>query len=152
VKLVAALIVSLTLAPAAAATQRPQTIPLQHVPVVYVNIQMAPCPAYRFEISCYVPETNTIWLDDYTLLPHELGHAYDRQMLTQPDRRILARMLGMQGLRWFWGNWNPMTHSPPVEEFFADAYAECSWEAPMRNRKVCRWLRNRIPIPAFVRV
>jgi len=99
------------------------------------RIKLGVCPAYRHLpksqwVSCYDVETDTIWLNtedwhnDFALY-HECGHVFDLQHLTDEDRKELRRIMKHPGLRWFWRNWNPITHwKQPNMENFADTYAE----------------------------
>lgn len=110
------------------------------VPVVAVNIVLGGCPAYPpvmddrgvpMYYSCYVPETNTIYLaaqdsKNRFAVAHERGHAYDFQAMTPADREFLRPHLNGPEL------W-------PLEAF-ANAYAGCVLRMPGRNRFVCRWL------------
>src|SRR5262245_17479338 len=93
------------------------------VPVVFVHVALAPCPAYApvpddrgvlMYYSCYDPQTNTIYLarqdrHDRMTFAHEMGHAF-------------GYTIGRRG------------------EYFAERYAECAVLSPYRNRSICRWL------------
>lgn len=96
------------------------------VPVVAVNIVMAPCPNYPpvkddrgvlMYYSCYEPATGTIYLarqDRHNPFAraHEMGHAY----------------------------WYATTGD--LSERSADEYADCATLAPWRKRKLCAALRR----------
>lgn len=94
------------------------------VPVVAVNIAVAPCPSQGS--SCYVETTNTVYIAPSQwnsplrnwVRAHEFGHAYDSQV---------GRPTG-------WG----------IEQF-ANGYADCALRRPERPRRLCGWLWKQAP-------
>ncbi len=124
---------------------------LAFVPVAPATIVRGACPEYLPErVSCYIPETYTIYLADPSTqtLWHERGHAYDHQRLTERDRRTLRPLLGFRrSLPWF----NPdSAHFDSPGEMFADYYSQCAIQADLwidvplpRLRRVCRFIRAR---------
>jgi hypothetical protein len=92
------------------------------------------CPFYADGGSCATPEAGEIWLapgaSKFTLW-HELGHIFDHDVLTDPQRAWFARLLGFKDVTWDQGT-GPGTRGP--SEVFADAFATCATERPVRRR------------------
>jgi hypothetical protein len=101
--------------------------PAQAADVVY-----GPCPGYPEAVGCL--DGDTIYVlergDRYTL-NHELGHVFDRDKLTDRDRRWFTRRLGYRKMRPWWGE---QGKASPAERF-ADAYATCKEDGPQVARR-----------------
>ena len=120
------------------------------VPVVAVTIVFGNCPGSQR--SCYYIPTNSVYIapSEWTipvmrpsLVTHELGHAYDFQVMDDGDRRLLSRWLPDRGP---WRSQAPAdtaAHDNSGAELFAEAYADCAMRVPWRNRRVCGWLYRR---------
>jgi len=117
-----------------------------------LHVSAAGCPSGWFG-PCAVAATATIYITpgtDRYARSHEIGHLFDAQVLTDPDRAVLTRMMRMTG-PWDQGSLPETDRSP--HEWFADYYAACDlgiwppdeWagayvrRAPPRNRvrRVC---------------
>lgn len=109
------------------------------VPTVFFSIVTAPCPAYPIENggwSCYEPSTRTIYaprFDRFTFI-HEVGHAYDFQVMSDTDRAEVQPMLTQSSGLWSGGTFYG------ADEEFASAYAGCVMGNEFANRPVCAWL------------
>lgn len=103
------------------------------LPPVLPRVHFGEGPAHDGRFDYYDPESNVIyWTGGDAGDPgvafaflHECGHAFDRQVFRPLDRKQIEALLDILHRRWFWGSWDPETHSGigPVEEVFADAYA-----------------------------
>lgn len=116
----------------AAATAR--RVPL---PDPFPQVRLGPGPAYPapaaldyYQADRAARDFHTVWLLQSSwrqigAFGHELGHAWATMKLTDRTLRNRAgRITGRPGLRWYWRDWNPLTHyKQPNEENFADAYA-----------------------------
>jgi hypothetical protein len=127
-------------------------IAMAKVPVVSgTRVVMGPGPVYGGKFSYYDPEHDTIyWIPDYSGrrnpsdLYHELGHAFDRKVLSDEDRGRLKRMFGGGPRDWFWGDRTPIEDSAlpdPYEETFADAYSRAA-RGLRKERKLQGFLRS----------
>lgn len=88
-----------------------------------VTVTYTACPGYPNAAGCFDRDTDTIYVaqrGDNSTLWHELGHVFDRDLLTDSDRRWIARMVGMPRRAWFAAE----GRESPAERF-ADVYAEC---------------------------
>jgi len=118
------------------------------VPLPDVYVHRGGCPEYVYgdwRPPCSSPETREVWIPDGAgrfALAHELGHQFDEQYLTDPDRAWLRRL--MRAPRGDW--WRPSG----AGEWFADYYADCaiglgrtsregyaSRPSPLRLQRVC---------------
>lgn len=97
------------------------------------DIRLGPAPGYEDNpLSGYEVATRTIHLirSDWhsrRTLGHETGHCFaDTYLVTRELRNEAARRFtGHPARRWYWGNWNPLTHwQEPNEEPFADLYSQ----------------------------
>lgn len=82
---------------------------------IYEN---TPCPYYAEGGSCSYTDSDAIYLAPGTgasVRYHEIGHQFDRQVLTDADRAWFMRLFDI-GATW----------DGAVEETFADAYAACA--------------------------
>lgn len=118
--------------------------------VAGVIVLSAPCPGHSVYVSCYQPQTHTIYLSPYRspgvsrrrILLHEYGHAYDVEVLRDTDRARFKAILGFAADTPWWAD-----DDSPAESF-ADAYAACGlgvsaalWPVtPRQVRQVCRLL------------
>lgn len=112
------------------------------------RIVLGPGPWYGGKFSYYDWASDTVYLvvTDWRCrfaFYHELGHAFDRQVLTLEGRRRASLILGFPRKRWYWEDWDPMTHfTQPVMEDFADAYARASMSR-LQEMKLRRFLVSR---------
>jgi hypothetical protein len=83
------------------------------------------------EGSCSLMGSDDIFIapgHDRRVRWHEIGHQFDRQLLTDDDRTWFTRALGRTG--------EPWDGDAGVAETFADAYAACAigiWRMTRRN-------------------
>jgi hypothetical protein len=102
----------------------------------HVTIHHEPCPYYADGGSCSYADTDDVYLEPGATRferQHELGHQFDRQVLTDPDRAWLTSRLGFKPGAWNRGT-GPGNRSP--DESFADAYAACAIGlVPLRRGK-----------------
>jgi hypothetical protein len=117
------LLVSVTPAHAAIRPERPP-LPRSMPKIVYGH-----CPGLETAGGCYLG--NTIYvLDRHSRFSiyHELGHAFDEQMMDAGERNRFAHLVGMADLKWTWADDmdGALVQAPgtPAERF-ADAYAAC---------------------------
>jgi len=128
-------------------TRREALIKSAHVPVVRPRRILAKRgPRYRdwsyYETRFEQPDFGTVYLLDLRDLPHELGHVFDRNRLTLESRAEVAKVLRIKRMRpWFWGEHDPEKWMglEPLEEVFANAYADCFLHAH-RRKELRRWL------------
>lgn len=102
------------------------------------QIVHADCPAYEDGGSCWDVTTRTIYLARYASRRdrfHELGHAFDSEVLTDPQRTAFVRIMDLQ-FPWVQGTgWDAGANYSP-NEWFADAYADCElWRPPKWNSR-----------------
>ena len=132
-------------------TKRERLIRSAHVPVVRPRrIVGRVGPRYKkqrwsyYETRVGQPDFGTVYLAALEDLPHELGHVFDRNLLTLEDRAAVTRLLKVKVIRpWFWGEHDPEKWAglEPLEEVFANAYADCFLH-PNRRKGLRRWLRD----------
>jgi hypothetical protein len=88
----------------------------------------APCPTPTVaqELGCYVPNTDTIYVDadldrvtHRAVLLHERGHAFSALHLDDAERAAISAERG-------WSRW--------LEENFAELYAGCHMSTRLRHR------------------
>lgn len=123
------------------------------VPLPDVYVHRGGCPDWSGPVAglpCSHPLTNDIWIPDDAdrfALAHELGHQFDRQYLTDPDRDWLRLVMHADPD----GEWS-LPSGP--DEWFADFYADCAVgntrhseegyadrPTPKRLRRVCTAIR-----------
>lgn len=97
------------------------------------------CPYYQDGGSCWDVTTRTVFLEPYAgrhVLWHELGHAFDDEVLTNSDRAAFMRVMRLRG-PWVQGTGYEKGADRSPNEWFADAYADCQLgREPRRNRKL----------------
>jgi hypothetical protein len=103
----------------------PDAVALQR-PAATVHHEQA-CPYYEDRVSCARPDTGEIWLAPGAgrfEMWHELGHVFDHDVLTDPQRDWFTRVLRFDpGTPWDDGT-GFGTRGP--SEVFADAFATCA--------------------------
>jgi hypothetical protein len=126
-----------------------------------VTLALAPCPGGpAWAAGCADTANRVIYLGtnarDRARLLHELGHIFDRHVMSNPLR---ARFTAVAGLT---GPWHS-TQADPPEEQFAEAYSVCGRfsslrqmyfgmyaysPTPARHRRACSVIRQAAGLPA----
>lgn len=92
------------------------------LPAVYVHRSGCPHEQHAARPACTNPSTGEVWIPDSDTarftLAHELGHAFDGQVLTDADRSWFRRVMHAPAGPW----WQP----DGAGEWFADYYADCA--------------------------
>jgi hypothetical protein len=129
-KVLLALVLALLGAPVAQA--RMPAVPV----VIHEN---TPCPYYAQPVACSYQDSDDIYLPAGSTRSdreHEIGHQFDRQVLTDENRAWFTRQLGFAPGSWDRGTGDDCGNCGP-SEVFADAYAKCAtgWKVARRNRQ-----------------
>lgn len=102
-----------------------------------VTVHHADCPDYADGGSCADMATNEIWLAPNSgsfERWHEIGHLFDAQVLTDPDRAWFMRAFRMTG-EWVRGTGDECLGKRCPDELFADAYAACANDLRPEGRR-----------------
>ena len=126
-----------------------------------VTLHLAPCPGGpAWAAGCADAANRAIYLGpdarDRARLLHELGHIFDRHVMSNPLRGRFSALIGRSD------GWSS-TQADPAEEQFAEAYSVCARfstlrqmyfgmyaysPTPTRHRRACSIIRQAAGLPA----
>lgn len=138
----AAIALTGALAPSDAHALDPQAVAddarVPTVPLTLGDPATAPCADWMAACS----DGTTLWIVNErrvgdVAIWHELGHLFDRQLLTRTDHLNLAPTLGREGVAWD----TPVTgeSDPSTAERFAEAYSLCAMSRQVRLEDYGWW-------------
>lgn len=127
-------------------------------PTATLSVRIAPCPVIHPPAEgCF--EDPLIWIRDSradaATLYHELGHAFDRYVMTEEDRNVYKHVVRMTALPWGNSLEGAGVWKAGLGELFAQTYERCAlqyrirrarlvaplWLTPPLHDQLCRLIR-----------